>query len=387
MKDTRIAKKDLHPKQCPICLEDIKFELGYLKECQHSFHHTCIRNWHIFAPDLKCPVCRSLSKTLCIQYFNDLTNIPSECSEIDLTKGFQLKKYLDVTDDIQQYPTVLDIYDNVNLNFDIINIESGSRNGNEETQSDIPTIENSLTNLDITSSSEDENTLDYFFLSRNRISERYLDIDGNANNRINRLIECTICGTEEYPLDILCEACNLLYHETCLHSLATEVNEPDKWDGCIECQQSLVSTLTSMNRIHSDLTDTEQTENTVDVSNEITDQGYIDISSTYDDNEVNDFQLTTTINNPTIKTLSLDEIKENKQKIQTHTRKVLNTYYQKEINGRKLSKLEFTNINKKVSRELYKISCNEYKIGIIDYEKIANMEIRTELRKLNFNLT
>jgi hypothetical protein len=46
---------DLYDTNCAIC-QDVLTSGTRLRNCQHSFHRTCITNW--FAMSVRCPVCR-----------------------------------------------------------------------------------------------------------------------------------------------------------------------------------------------------------------------------------------------------------------------------------------------------------------------------------------
>lgn len=50
---------------CGICLESMnETDQGELLPCEHRYHVSCIRKWHLYSNDFKCPTCRKESKSL-----------------------------------------------------------------------------------------------------------------------------------------------------------------------------------------------------------------------------------------------------------------------------------------------------------------------------------
>jgi len=47
------------PQSCPICMDDEKYELGCIKECQHKFCRECLLEWYRKPVGIfNCPLCR-----------------------------------------------------------------------------------------------------------------------------------------------------------------------------------------------------------------------------------------------------------------------------------------------------------------------------------------
>jgi hypothetical protein len=47
------------PQSCPICMDDEKYELGCIKECQHKFCRECLLAWYRKPVGIfNCPLCR-----------------------------------------------------------------------------------------------------------------------------------------------------------------------------------------------------------------------------------------------------------------------------------------------------------------------------------------
>lgn len=81
----------------------------------------------------------------------------------------------------------------------------------------------------------------------------------------------------------------------------------------------------------------------------------------------------------------LKRIREVKHRIQKHVREVLNMYYHTGIDGIKIEKRHFTEINKTVSRKLYKISKYRYLEESINYDFEARKDVHIELCRLGYS--
>lgn len=160
------------------------------------------------------------------------------------------------------------------------------------------------------------------------------------------LIQCNICGESESQLDKACHNCGTLFHESCLRSLACEVGDPSSWQQCVECQDPV-------NQFYRSHVDYENS--TSSRSLQMPDE--------------------------------LRRLREVKTVIQGHVRQVLQGFYRGDNDGdlrNKLDRKHFADINKRVSRKLYRVSNYRYLRGIIDYDTEARREVCLELRNLGY---
>lgn len=77
-------------KECPICFEGDQDgeQFGCLEVCRHEFHLNCIREWHKYSIDLKCPICRTESSHLKVGEGQNAVSV-------DLKMGFMIKHALE----------------------------------------------------------------------------------------------------------------------------------------------------------------------------------------------------------------------------------------------------------------------------------------------------
>ncbi|CCH61866.1 hypothetical protein TBLA_0F03280 [Henningerozyma blattae CBS 6284] len=211
-------------QNCPICLEDITDILGSLKVCQHNFHFNCIRQWHLTSKSLECPVCRRVSniviqKTL----YKDPNGLPldgglresSDIFEFNISTGAEASI-------IEEYLPQSILYNSLSSTgfFGEDNQGSSSNYNQSSYNSPQPSSLHHLIQEDI-----DE-------FHSNTEEDEYCDC-----------VYCTICGVEGEANDIFdqCPQCNRRYHESCLHSLATEIGDLENWRDCLNCQTTVLT--------------------------------------------------------------------------------------------------------------------------------------------------
>lgn len=213
--------------------------------------------------------------------------------------------------------------------------------------------------IDLKKGFDARNVIDYQ-QQEERFLRRFNDalrLDSPLSGR-ERLIltQCNICGEAGSQLDKACHSCGTLFHESCLRSLACEVGDPTSWQQCVQCQDTV-------NHFRACVLPPQAIE-------EFSPERVVDPSSLHDP----------------------IRLKEAKRKIQSHVRRELDKFYHRSNNGtnggisslNKLDKRHFTDINKLVSRKLYRVSNYRYQEGILDYDLEAQKEVRLELRKLGY---
>lgn len=147
---------------------------------------------------------------------------------------------------------------------------------------------------------------------------------------------CGVCGDsrDKCILDSYCNTCPCRYHSPCLRTLAVEVGDPESWVQCPECR--------GLVEVHSPETGTQA-------------------GSALDEGQ-------------------LESTRRAKRLIQGHVRRVLDTCLLP--NG--LPPMHYTEINKTVSRDLYRLSANRYEAGAIDYDLEARIRVLNALRGLGY---
>lgn len=333
--------------ECPICMDALSLydsrkettEDGYdivgeLVPCHHKFHSDCIRQWHSFAPDLKCPVCRTLSISMTIVY--DSNTGYERKIQVDLKKGFMV-------DAVLQYEGVISPTENIWSSSDPREDEEQLLTPSEhQTDSGLSNEFRTLLTLEASNDPEIEDEEE----STSQSPECELVED----------LSCKICGDDEgIAADTICPSCDTRYHESCLHSTASEVGESDTWQQCIECR-TLVAYIDKQRRPYS-------------------------AQMNHMPHAPSRFRLISAETNE----ISIARIRESKTKIQNHVRNQLKEYYNSS-NAIQITKDEFLAINRTVSRSLYAISNNEYKQNI-DYDTHAKRAISTELHKMGHTVT
>lgn len=300
---------------CPICLDCGDDFIAELHPCKHRFHKMCIRKWHTYADDLKCPTCRVESESLVMDYnISDQTKLVS----IDLRKGFDIKTIIDNQGD--------ELFRQLNESFnDILQLTS------ETCQRGPP-----------------------------------------------RTAVCNLCGEDGIDINKYCNSCELLFHESCLRSLSCEIGARESWEQCVECRTPVSQFCQSRNSQSqyygsrsSVIFEGRVRERNSAASERLyrwqTDIGADDLNK---DNDIDQEELS--------------RLREVKRKIQTHVRNALETYYNVGIDGIKIDSKQFTDVNKTVSRKLYRASGYMYQREVIDYDLEAQREICKELNKLGY---
>lgn len=333
--------------ECPICMDTISLYdlhkkssetdydiVGELVPCHHKFHSECIRQWHTVAPDLKCPVCRTLSISMTVTYDSN-TGFERKI-QVHLKKGF-------LVDTVLQYEGMMLSAQHPPRDNDLVEhpeeLEIPSENGiNVGLASDFRSILTVAANEGVESESEE----DVLALS--------------PEPDIGNDLMCKICGDdEEIPADTRCPSCDFRYHESCLHSTACEVGEGDTWQQCIECR----TLVTHINKIRE-----RSTEIPVHQPRSVPRQPRTA---------------------PELSSQQIAKILDSKTKIQKHVRNQLRKYYNSS-DVVQITKEEFLTINRTVSRSLYALSDNEYNKNI-DYDTHAKRAISVALHKLGYMTT
>lgn len=307
------------PKQeeytCPICLDCGDDFIAELHPCKHRFHKMCIRKWHTYADDLKCPTCRVESESLVMDY--DISDQTKRVN-IDLRKGFNIKTIIDKEGD--------ELFRQLNENFnDILQLTS------ETCQRGQP-----------------------------------------------RTAVCNLCGEDGIDINKYCNSCELLFHESCLRSLACEIGARESWEQCVECRTP-VSRFCQSRNVQSQYYDSRNSvifEGGVRERNSAASERLYRWQTNIEADDLN--------KDNDIVQEELSRLREVKRKIQTHVRSALETYYNVGIDGIKIDSKQFTDVNKTVSRKLYRASGYMYQREVIDYDLEAQREICKELNKLGY---
>lgn len=166
-----------------------------------------------------------------------------------------------------------------------------------------------------------------------------------------QVVQCALCGDMDNEVNIYCEVCETLFHPSCINELLCEVGQSE-WC-CTECQGRLQG-----------ITESRLSSRLFKDSNE-----RIFCGRMRDRRSI----LTECIYKKFRKVPVLSY--EDKCKIQTHVREELDRLYQVGI----LTKEKYTEINKKVSRQLYEISNGEYNPDKIDYLRKAKYLIHQSI--------
>lgn len=213
--------------ECSICIEKIRIRkkdenadsgeeydtIGELLPCHHKFHSDCIRKWHSFANDLKCPICRVMSITMYIIY--DYKMWYERRLRMDIRKGFLVGSVLD--------------YENLRTRHDAVEMiqepeVTNSASSNISINEDAEFCRSFQTFLNLEDMNDDDSTDE----------ENEISINQQVSEEISM---CKICGdNDDVSADTVCPNCDSRYHESCLHSTACEVGESDTWQQCIECE-------------------------------------------------------------------------------------------------------------------------------------------------------
>ncbi|CAI4036952.1 hypothetical protein SMKI_16G2490 [Saccharomyces mikatae IFO 1815] len=280
-------------EECPICLEiDQEYkQFGRLEVCRHQFHLNCIREWHKYSIDLKCPICRIESNYLEV-------GEGQHAVSINLRMGFMIKSAIEYVE--------------------AVTTDAGNEQDEEQQEQEIDII-----------------------------SEMFQD--RVVMNSIN-MIECGICGdTNGSQPNLYCQECEAIYHETCLRGLAYEVGECSTWHECADCRSN------ELLELHMGANDGQvasyDSRNCMIFAGEVRDKHSVKTQQIY------------------------ERIRNVKQQIQVHVRRALDQYPLPLLRFRDAYK----NVNKQVSRELYRLSDNKYLPTKFDYDSLARTGVHTEL--------
>ncbi|QHS76808.1 ubiquitin-protein ligase ASR1 [Saccharomyces paradoxus] len=289
--NTQTSYKNM--EECPICLGDDQEceQFGRLEVCRHKFHLNCIREWHKYSIDLKCPICRIESNHLEV-------GEGQHAVSINLKMGFMIKNAIEYVD---------------------------AEATNERNEDD---------------AGEQDQEMEI-------LSERFQD--RLVMNTI-KIIQCSICGdTDVSRLNLYCQDCEAIYHETCLRGLAYEVGDRNTWQECTDCRSNDLLQL-RMGANRSQLASYDS-RNCMIFAGVVRDKHSVKTQQMY------------------------DRIRNAKHKIQIHVRRALDRYPLPLLQFRDAYK----HLNKQVSRKLYRLSDNKYLPAHYDYDSLARTGVHTEL--------
>lgn len=204
------------------------------------------------------------------------------------------------------------------------------------------------------------------------------------------LLECGICGIMDSDIDKCCTDCRSIYHEYCLRDLLCEVGDRSSESRCSDCQGTLVNVTSSPLRYR------YRGRNAI--PRVLMEGPSLVTQRLYESQALGNTpiipQTISGGNNAVMESWKLlsrlqehqnEEIYKNKNKIQGHVRKSLDYYYHG--SGKEITKDQYTEVNKSVSRNLYRISGNVYQPGIIDYDAEAHKMVLKELRRLGIEMS
>ncbi|CUS22018.1 LAQU0S04e06282g1_1 [Lachancea quebecensis] len=189
-------------------------------------------------------------------------------------------------------------------------------------------------------------------------------------------LNCKLCGEPSVRTNVFCQKCHTAYHEICLRTLHLEVGDFSRCVACCNCHQIFGSSsrelpsyrerstrlLVERPGLHAAETQTHRSVRAPALDGFEVVQSWRLLSELQQQH-------------------CLLDLSEHKRKIQAHVRKVLNSHYAKG-SGAIATKDQYTEINKIVSRNLYRISDNRYQPDKFDYDIEALRLIAIELRKI-----
>ncbi|EDO17245.1 hypothetical protein Kpol_538p5 [Vanderwaltozyma polyspora DSM 70294] len=328
--------------ECAICFEEFKEDRCALNPCHHTFHLECIRIWHSYADDLKCPTCRTESETITLGFegVSDGYGVI-----INLRDGFYVRKLQEFSEmtSVGQTPQIITDF---NINQEVEeeednddNEDSGDDHRLKDEGSGVDVLVNEMGELSIT-----ENTV--------RVPST------------TRILQCNICGEIDESINECCDDCNTLYHDHCLRSLAIEIFQPQSWELCVQCNKKLGK----FNMPGEDVR-TFNPDSSKIVNGRLRDKNSLATERIYHNMHLDEFETLRTV----------------KYKIQEHVRNVLNDFKKRAKNkGISISTADFIFVNKFVSRNLYQISEYKYKANEIDYDGEAKKQVLHQLILLGY---
>ncbi|SCU89892.1 LAME_0E06040g1_1 [Lachancea meyersii CBS 8951] len=205
------------------------------------------------------------------------------------------------------------------------------------------------------------------------ISNLALEPENQSRSWTLSSLECGICGTLDSEINRYCTVCYTAYHERCLRVLQLEVGDFCHRLFCCNCHQAFADSDESssvrsrtiqrldMPRIHNQPSPLNRGSN---------DPSEIDES----------WKLLSQLQSEA----RLQAIASHKRSIQNHVRRALNLhFFDSAPSGcRTVDKKQFTDINKSVSRRLYRMSDYVYCPESINYDDEARRLIQQELSRL-----
>ncbi|AAS50875.1 ABR104Wp [Eremothecium gossypii ATCC 10895] len=311
--------------ECSICWESMPSGVGRLMPCGHEYHLACIRKWfHLHSGNRSCPVCRTEASVL--------VDTDHEV-KIDLSVG-QLLDFYGLLDEIGSQLLAITLQDH--------------------------------------STQDDE-----------------VNEEGLAEQRAQlTLVQCGICGEMNGDIDTCCNRCHHMYHHSCLGQLLVEVNAEREqgWSHCIFCYEQLVPLYISGARRVLSLQDRGVHRGRVRNNRSILTELIYERSGVLvhgiedqhaSQHDINDIEHSWHLLEQNRQRKQLEY--QDKCKIQAHVRRILDHYY----HCAKVTKAQYTFINKKVSQTLYALSRGVYPAVDLDYDGIAKTLILDEMEKLS----
>ncbi|CEP61549.1 ubiquitin-protein ligase ASR1 LALA0_S03e05358g [Lachancea lanzarotensis] len=187
-----------------------------------------------------------------------------------------------------------------------------------------------------------------------------------------RSMECGICGALNSDIDHHCTVCHTAFHERCLRILQVEVGDFCSGLFCCNCHQAFLNS-------GQDISVRGETIQALVLPHART-QVALQAASSRNRSELDESwmllsQLRTEV--------QVQAIADHKRSIQNHVRRALHSHYEEVSSGCKaIDKKQFTDINKTVSRRLYRMSGYRYCPHAINYDDEAQVLIREELSRL-----
>ncbi|CCE61411.1 hypothetical protein TPHA_0A03340 [Tetrapisispora phaffii CBS 4417] len=362
---------------CAICLDAIDKSIAKLEPCNHKYHIDCIRTWHNYSNDLNCPTCRIETNQLSVNIYPEIQSPPVK---ITLKTGFNINKIEEYCELIRRQPMhgttgirrndyhpLLNeeesvIYEAISDEFEE-NYDSDMENDFDNSDLRVAELNESFGNIlnindDNEANNNPEELIGTFITKQN---------DLTPSKKQKQILQCSICGETNQEINICCQVCKIIYHDSCLRSLALETNEPATWMNCIQCFESV--TAFKMPKIKDDNVFTFNSDEIMIYNGQIRDINSVLSQQLYEQTKVK----------------SLEQLRIAKTQIQSHVRKALHELNKNATTSvDKIGINDFTKINKKVSRELYKISDYEYKSDDIDYDSEAMRLVLIELVNLGY---
>ncbi|SCU82159.1 LADA_0C03400g1_1 [Lachancea dasiensis] len=210
------------------------------------------------------------------------------------------------------------------------------------------------------------------------IAEPVINLPGvvEESNRSwsSRSLECGICGDMGPEINAACTGCGMVYHDRCLRVLQLEVGNMGSNLFCCNCHSPLRS---SEEPIPSASAGINATGSSIAAAVARVSPGYEAVNRDTVWYEVNEsWRLLSQLQQESRQLAESNH----KRKIQNHVRRVLHLQSREAPLGSQLtSKDRFTDVNKIVSRQLYRLSGNIYRPETIDYDQEAAALVLNEL--------